>query len=71
MEIENLIGQELGLESFTVGMSADEMVTAVAAAQATASGKAAPDHNPPLLFLFPGSVGYGPSLAAFASAMGK
>lgn len=71
MEIENLIGQELGLESFTVGMTADEMVTAVAAAQATASGKAAPEYNPPILFLFPGSVGYGPSLAAFASAMGK
>jgi non-ribosomal peptide synthetase component F/thioesterase domain-containing protein len=71
MEIENLIGQELGLESFTVGMSAGEMVKAVVAAQAAASGKAAPEHNPPLLFLFPGSVGYGPSLAAFASAMGK
>ncbi|WP_318528208.1 AMP-binding protein [Mesorhizobium sp. J8] len=71
MEIENLIGQELGLESFTVEMSASDMVKAVVAAQAVASGKAAPEHNPPLLFLFPGSVGYGPSLAAFASAMGK
>ncbi|SFN88872.1 Acyl-CoA synthetase (AMP-forming)/AMP-acid ligase II [Mesorhizobium sp. NFR06] len=71
MEIENLIGQELGLESFTIGMSADEMVKAVVAAQAAASGKAGPEHDPPLLFLFPGSVGYGPSLAAFASAMGK
>ncbi|MDX8523669.1 AMP-binding protein [Mesorhizobium sp. MSK_1335] len=71
MEIENLIGQELGLESFTVGMSADEMVKAVVAAQPASSGKAAPERNPPLLFLFPGSVGYGPSLAAFASAMGK
>ncbi|TPJ70632.1 AMP-binding protein [Mesorhizobium sp. B2-7-1] len=71
MEIENLTGQELGLESFTVGMSAGEMVRAVVAAQAASSGKVAPEHNPPLLFLFPGSVGYGPSLAAFASAMGK
>ncbi|MBZ9762942.1 AMP-binding protein [Mesorhizobium sp. CA8] len=71
MEIENLIGQELGLESFTVEMSAAEMVKAVVAAQAAASGKAAPEHNPPLLFLFPGSVGYGPSLAAFSSAMGR
>ena len=69
MEIETLVGQELGLESFTVGMTADEMVTAVVAAQTTSSGKAAADHDPPLLFLFPGSVGYGPSLAAFASAM--
>ncbi|TIP53533.1 MAG: AMP-dependent synthetase [Mesorhizobium sp.] len=71
MEIENLIGQDLGLESFTVEMSAGEMVKAVLTAQAAASGKAAPEHNPPPLFLFPGSVGYGPSLAAFASAMGK
>jgi thioesterase domain-containing protein len=71
MEIENLIGQELGLEGFTVGMSAAEMVKAVVTAQAAASGKAVPEHNPPLLFLFPGSVGYGPSLAAFSSAMGK
>ncbi|TKB16090.1 MAG: AMP-dependent synthetase [Mesorhizobium sp.] len=71
MEIETLIGQELGLENFTVGMSADEMVRAVVAAQAAAPGRAAPEHDPPLLFLFPGSVGYGPSLAAFASAMSK
>ncbi|WP_342634307.1 AMP-binding protein [Mesorhizobium hawassense] len=70
MEIETLIGQELGLESFTVGMTADEMARAVVAAQAASSGKTAPEHDPPLLFLFPGSVGYGPSLAAFASAMG-
>lgn len=27
--------------------------------------------TPPILFLLPGSVGYGPSLAAFAAAMGK
>jgi thioesterase domain-containing protein len=46
------------------------MARAVVAAQAVSSGKTAPEHNPPLLFLFPGSVGYGPSLAAFASAMG-
>lgn len=71
MEIENLIGQELGLESFTVGMTADDMARAVVAAQATASSRAAPEHDPPLLFLFPGSVGYGPSLAAFSSAMGR
>ncbi|TGS10549.1 AMP-dependent synthetase [Mesorhizobium sp. M2E.F.Ca.ET.166.01.1.1] len=70
MEIETLIGQELGLESFTVGMTADQMARAVVAAQAASSGNTAPEHDPPLLFLFPGSVGYGPSLAAFASAMG-
>lgn len=31
----------------------------------------AEEDAPPILFLFPGSVGYGPSLAAFAAAMGK
>ncbi|WP_319023049.1 AMP-binding protein [Mesorhizobium sp. B1-1-8] len=71
MEIENLIGQELGLETFTVGMTADEMAKAIVSAQAATHRKGAQEHEPPILFLFPGSVGYGPSLAAFASAMGK
>jgi non-ribosomal peptide synthetase component F/thioesterase domain-containing protein len=69
MAIESAIGQELGLEAFTVGMSFDEMVEAVASAQA--GERRAKKHHPPVLFLFPGSVGYGPSLAAFAAAMGK
>ncbi|MGX9118482.1 AMP-binding protein [Mesorhizobium sp. BHbsci] len=69
MEIESAIGQELGLGDFTVGMSVDEMVQAVVSAQA--GDQRAQEHDPPILFLFPGSVGYGPSLAAFAAAMGK
>ena len=68
MEIESAIGQELGLEAFTVGMSVDEMVKAVVSAQA---GDHLARAHPPILFLFPGSVGYGPSMAAFAAAMGK
>ncbi|WP_202355974.1 non-ribosomal peptide synthetase [Mesorhizobium sp. 113-3-3] len=69
MAIESAIGQELGLEAFTVGMSFDEMVEAVVSAQA--GEQRAKKLHPPMLFLFPGSVGYGPSLAAFAAAMGK
>ncbi|MER9745061.1 AMP-binding protein [Mesorhizobium sp. M0187] len=69
MAIENAIGQELGLEAFTVGMSLDEMVEAVVSAR-LGEGREK-KHHPPVLFLFPGSVGYGPSLAAFAAAMGK
>jgi len=69
MAIESAIGQELGLEAFTVGMSFDEMVEAVVSAQA--GERHAKKQHPPVLFLFPGSVGYGPSLAAFAAAMGK
>src|SRR6478736_6360917 len=34
-------------------------------------GSATGTDSPPILFLLPGSVGYGPSLAAFAAAMGK
>ncbi|ESY98990.1 AMP-binding protein [Mesorhizobium sp. LNHC209A00] len=71
MEIENEIGQELDLEAFTVGMSAEAMVNAVASAQGGNAPGHVLEHDRPFLFLFPGSVGYGPSLAAFASAMGK
>ncbi|MER8766221.1 AMP-binding protein [Mesorhizobium sp. M0323] len=71
MEIESAIGQELGLEAFTVGMSLEQMVKAVVSAQAGDQSARAQKHDPPVLFLFPGSVGYGPSLAAFAAAMGK
>ncbi|MBN9548577.1 MAG: AMP-binding protein [Alphaproteobacteria bacterium] len=69
MAIESAIGQEIGLEAFTIGMSFDEMVEAVMAAQA--GERRGKKQHPPVLFLFPGSVGYGPSLAAFAAAMGK
>lgn len=70
MEIESALGQELDLEPFTVGMNFDEMVKAVAAAKAGNEQAGARSDHPPLLFLLPGSVGYGPSLAAFAASMG-
>jgi thioesterase domain-containing protein/acyl-CoA synthetase (AMP-forming)/AMP-acid ligase II len=71
MEIESAIGQEIGLEAFTIGMSFDEMVKAVVSVQAGGQRAPALEHDTPILFLFPGSVGYGPSLASFASAMRK
>ncbi|RWP48716.1 AMP-binding protein [Mesorhizobium sp.] len=71
MEIESAIGQELGLQGFTVGMSVDEMVKAVVSAQAGDLHARAQKYDPPILFLLPGSVGYGPSFAAFASSMSK
>ncbi|TIT25946.1 MAG: AMP-dependent synthetase, partial [Mesorhizobium sp.] len=71
MEIESAIGQELGLQGFTVGMSLDEMVKAVVSAQAGDLHARAQKYDPPILFLLPGSVGYGPSFAAFASSMSK
>ncbi|WP_214473697.1 AMP-binding protein [Mesorhizobium sp. dw_380] len=69
MAIESATGQEMDLEAFTVGMSFDEMVKAVVSNQA--GEQRAQKHHPPVLFLFPGSVGYGPSLAAFAAGMSK
>jgi thioesterase domain-containing protein len=71
MEIESTIGREIGLEAFTVGMSFDEMVKAVVSVQSGGQRAPALEHDTPILFLFPGSVGYGPSLASFASAMRK
>lgn len=71
MEIETAIGQELSLDGFRAGMSMDEMVKVVSSAQAGAPRAQVKKHEPPILFLLPGSAGYGPSFAAFASSMGK
>lgn len=71
MEIEGLVGRELDLEAFTIGMSVEAMVQAIVSAQADDPVAPAGEHAPPILFLLPGSVGYGPSMAAFAAAMGK
>ncbi len=71
MEIESALGLEIDLEPFTVGMNFDEMVKAVTAQKAGNDQAGARKEHPPILFLLPGSVGYGPSLAAFASSMGR
>ena len=71
MEIEGLIGRELDLDAFTIGMSVEAMVRAIVSAPTDDPVASAGEHAPPILFLLPGSVGYGPSMAAFAAAMGK
>ena len=71
MEIENLIGRELDLGSFTVDMRIEEMIKVVSVAQSGLTTKRLSAASPPVLFLLPGSVGYGPSLASFAAAMGQ
>ena len=73
MEIESATGQELSLEDFTVDVTVAEMVEAIVAGQAKAKGQVVrrKADAPPILFLLPGSVGYGPSMASFAAAMGK
>ena len=69
MEIEARLGMELGLEAFTIDMSFPDIVRAIAA---SGSGEAADDVGAglPILFMLPGSIGYGPSLAAFGVEMG-
>lgn len=69
MQIEGAIGQELSLEAFTVDMTAVEMADAIVGQRTT--GQIAPPKadTPPTLFLLPGSIGYGPSMAAFATAI--
>ena len=69
MQIEGAIGHELSLEAFTVDMTAVEMADAIVS-QGTTGRIARPKADaPPTLFLLPGSIGYGPSMAAFATAI--
>lgn len=71
MEIESALDRELSLEGFTVGMNFEDMIRAVTSGQSDDHSKRAEEAEPPVLFLFPGSVGYGPSMAAFAASMAK
>jgi thioesterase domain-containing protein/acyl-coenzyme A synthetase/AMP-(fatty) acid ligase/acyl carrier protein len=71
MEIESAIGHEISLEAFTVDMTVADMVNAIVSNQATGKVLHPKADAPPMLFLFPGSVGYGPSMAAFSAAIGK
>ena len=69
MELETLIGHELNMEAFTVDMTAAEMISVVAnIEQPEVKGSKA---VMPCLFMLPGSMGYGPSLAAFGAHLGK
>ncbi|WP_245307082.1 AMP-binding protein [Mesorhizobium sp. SEMIA 3007] len=71
MELETALGRELNLDAFTVGMSFADVVRAASPGQDTSSSLVeAPDPRP-VLFIVPGSIGYGPSLAAFGAEMGN
>lgn len=70
MELEELVGEELNMEAFTVDMSAADMVQIVAAAGKAPRKQPAEDLLPHLVML-PGSMGYGPSLAAFGAQLSK
>ena len=70
MELEELVGQELNMEAFTVDMSAADMIQIVAAGGRSQRQQAAGELLPHLVML-PGSIGYGPSLAAFGAQLSK
>jgi len=70
MELEELVGEELNMEAFTVDMSAADMIEIVAAGGKAQRRQPAEDVLPHLVML-PGSMGYGPSLAAFGAQLSK
>ncbi|TPK72892.1 AMP-binding protein [Mesorhizobium sp. B2-4-17] len=69
MELETALGRELNLDAFTVGMSFADVVRAASAEQDTSDLLVEASDPRPLLFIVPGSIGYGPSLAAFGVEM--
>lgn len=70
MELETALGRELNLEAFTVGMSFADVVRAASPGQDAGSSRVDASGPKPILFIVPGSIGYGPSLAAFGAEMG-
>ncbi|WP_244571120.1 AMP-binding protein [Mesorhizobium carmichaelinearum] len=69
MELETALGRELNLDAFTVGMSFADVVRAASPGQDTTSALVEASDPRPVLFIVPGSIGYGPSLAAFGAEM--
>ncbi len=70
MELEEALGRELDLDLFTIDMSFADIVRA-ASGDEDARHPPVPSDTRPVLFIVPGSIGYGPSLAAFGLEMGK
>ena len=70
MELEDLLGRELRMEAFTVDMSAADMIQVIATGSVS-DRPARDEERAPALVLLPGSMGYGPSLAAFGAELGK
>ncbi|ODT31812.1 MAG: AMP-dependent synthetase [Kaistia sp. SCN 65-12] len=70
MELEARLGRELSLDAFTINMSFSDVIRAVSAPAGTGRSPEAPEIGAlPMLFMLPGSIGYGPSLAAFGVEM--
>ena len=70
-EIESATGLELSVGDFARDMTAADMVKAIVCGKATAKAVDVQADVRPVLFLLPGSLGYGPSMAAFAAGLGK
>lgn len=70
MDIEDLIGREVSMEAFTVDMSAEDMIRAIATVEPPVRQRLN-DQILPGLVILPGSMGYGPSMAAFGAQLGK
>lgn len=70
MDLEESIGEELNMEAFTVDMTASDMIRAVAMGGRLERQRHDEEASPPLV-MFPGSMGYGPSLAAFGTQLSK
>ncbi|MDB5618247.1 AMP-binding protein [Tardiphaga sp.] len=70
MDLEELIGQELNMEAFTVDMSAADMIRTVAIGGRSERQEHDEERLPHLVIL-PGSMGYGPSMAAFGAQLSK
>ncbi|WP_441241458.1 thioesterase domain-containing protein [Tardiphaga sp. 768_D3_N2_1] len=70
-DIESATGLELSIAHFTLDMTAAEMVKAIVSGKATAKAAGVQADMRPIVFLLPGSLGYGPSMAAFAAGLGK
>jgi len=70
MELEVRLERELGLEAFTVDMTFSDIVHAVTASGSDRGVAQEIGSALPILFMLPGSIGYGPSLAAFGAEMG-
>jgi thioesterase domain-containing protein len=71
MEIESNTGLGLSQRQFTLDMTAADMVKAIVSGEATAQAVGMQADARPILFLLSGSLGYGPSMAAFAAGMSK
>jgi acyl-CoA synthetase (AMP-forming)/AMP-acid ligase II/thioesterase domain-containing protein/acyl carrier protein len=70
MDLEELIGEELNMEAFTVDMTAADMARAVAMG-GRSERQQDDEESLPHLVILPGSMGYGPSMAVFGAQLSK